>query len=210
MKGLTLTKKWLRERERDYYHRLAKEEGYRSRAAYKLLQIAEKYSFIKNGDVVVDFGAAPGGWMQVAIKLVGKDGYVLGVDLKPVDDLGLANISSIVCDVEKLKSADLLAKLPRVADVVLADLSPNVSGFWDVDHYKQIYLSETSLNLAVDILRVGGSFLVKAFQGSSLKDFMDQVKTYFKIIRIVKPKASRMTSAELYILALDLIDRHKQ
>ena len=198
-----MTKKWLRERKRDYYHRLAQVEGYRSRAAYKLLQIAEKHRFIKEGDTIVDLGAAPGGWMQVAKKLVGEDGYVLGIDLKPIDNLNLTNVSSIISDVEKLKSADLLARLPREADVVLSDLSPNVSGIWELDHERQIYLSEASLKLAIDILHVGGNFLVKAFQGSSLKEFTDMVKAHFRVVKIVKPKASRMKSAEIYILALN-------
>ena len=205
-----MTRKWYRERKNEYYHRLAKVEGYRSRAAYKLFQIAEKYSFIYEGNVVVDLGAAPGGWMQAARKLVGEKGYVLGVDLKPISNFGLSNVSSIVGDIKTLRSADLLAKLPREADAVLADLSPNVSGFWNIDQARQIYLSETSLKLALDILRVGGSFLVKAFQGSSLKEFMNMVKAYFRIIRVVKPKASRMKSAELYILALDFNGKRAQ
>lgn len=197
-----MTKKWIRERKRDFYHRLAREEGYRSRASYKLLQIAEKHSLMKMGDVVVDLGAAPGGWMQAARKLVGEEGYVLGVDLKPIDDLDLPNVTSVVGDVERLNNSDILKMLPREADVVLSDLSPNVSGNWDLDHARQIYLAETSLKLAVDILHVGGNFLVKAFQGSSFMDFIDQVKAYFRIVRIVKPKASRRESAEAYVVAL--------
>jgi len=197
-----LTKKWLRERKRDYYHRLAREEGYRSRSAYKLLQAAEKYHFIKEGDVVVDLGAAPGGWMQAAGKLVGEEGYVLGVDLKPIDGLDLANVSSIVGDVEKLEGPDILGRLPREADAVLSDLSPNVSGVWDLDHARQIHLSENALKLAVSVLRIGGNFFAKVFQGSSMGEFIDKVKTHFGVVRVIKPGASRKGSAEVYVVAL--------
>jgi len=178
------------------------EEGYRSRATYKLLQIAEKYRLIKEGDIVVDFGAAPGGWMQAARKLVGEKGYVLGIDLKPMKNLNYANVSSIVDDVEKLIGTEVLQKLPREANVILSDLSPNLSGNWELDHAKQIYLAETSLKLSADILRIGGSLLVKAFQGGSLMAFVSKVKTYFKVVRIVKPRASRKESAELYVMAI--------
>lgn len=197
-----MTKKWLRERKGEYYHRMAVVEGYRSRAAYKLLQAAEKYHFIKEGDVVIDLGAAPGGWMQVTRRLVGEGGYVLGVDLKPIEVLRVANVSSIVGDIEKLDEKDILKKLPREADVVLSDISPNISGVWDLDHARQIYLSEISLKLAVSVLRVGGSFYVKVFQGSSFKEFIDKVKVYFRDVRIIKPPASRKESAEIYVIAM--------
>jgi 23S rRNA (uridine2552-2'-O)-methyltransferase len=198
-----LTKKWIRERKHDYYHRLAKEEGYRSRAAYKLLQIVEKYHLIKQGDVVVDLGAAPGGWMQAARKLVGEEGYVLGIDLKPINNLGYTNVTSIIGDAETLRSSDVLRILPKEADVVLSDVSPNVSGNWELDHAKQIYLAEMSLKLAVGVLRVGANFLVKAFDGSYMMDFVNKTKMHFRIVRIVKPKASRKTSAEVYITAVN-------
>ena len=198
-----MTKKWLRERKNDHYYRLSKVEGYRSRAAYKLLQIAEKYHIIKEGDVVVDLGAAPGGWIQAARKLVGEEGYVLGIDLKPISDLSFANVSFIIGDVEKLNCSDIMQRLPREADVVVSDLSPNVSGNWELDHARQIYLAENSLKLAVDILRDGGSFLVKAFHGGSLMEFVDKVKAYFRIIRIVKPRATRKRSAEVYVVAIE-------
>ncbi len=197
-----MTRKWLRERQRDYYHRLAKEEGYRSRAAYKLLEAAEKYHFIKPGDVVLDLGAAPGGWMQAASKLVGEEGCVLGVDLKPVEDLKLLKVSSIVGDIEKIEPQGVLKLLPREADVVLSDLAPNVSGVWELDHTRQIYLSEASLRLAVAVLRVRGSFFLKVFQGSGLDAFLENVKAFFGVVRVIKPRASRKSSAEIYVLAM--------
>jgi 23S rRNA (uridine2552-2'-O)-methyltransferase len=201
--SVRLTKQWRRARERDYYHRRAKEEGYRSRAAYKLLQAVEKYHFINKGDVVVDFGAAPGSWMQVAQKLVEEKGHVLGIDLVPILKFNSNNVAFLLGDIKKFAEADIIKMLPREADVVLSDLSPNVSGIWDVDHAKQIHLSEVSLELACHVLRSGGNFFVKAFEGSSLKEFMSRVKTLFTRVRIMKPKATRKRSAEVYIMALN-------
>ena len=198
-----MTRKWLRERKRDYYHRLAKEEGYRSRSAYKLIEVAEKYQFIKQGDVVLDLGAAPGGWMQVAKKIVGEKGYVLGIDLKPIANLELNNVSSITSDIEKIEATEVRKGLPREADVVISDLAPNVSGVWELDHTRQIYLSEISLKLATAVLRMKGSFFLKVFQGSSWNTFLDHVKTYFEVVKVIKPRASRKNSAEIYVLALE-------
>ncbi len=197
-----MTKKWLRARRRDYYHRLAKEEGYRSRAAYKLLQTSKKYRLIKKGDVVVDLGAAPGGWMQVARELVGEDGYVLGVDKELIEGFEWENVVSLVSDINILNEADLLEELPRKADVVLSDISPNISGIWEVDHARQIGLAEASLRTVIAVLRRENAFFVKVFQGDLLKAFLEKVKEYFRVVRLVKPKASRPRSSEIYILAL--------
>ena len=145
--------------------------------------------------------------MQAAGKLVGEDGYVLGIDLKKIDALGLTNVSSVIGDVEKLEGVDVLKLLPRKADVVLSDLSPNVSGVWELDHAKQIYLSELALKLTVAILRPEGNFYAKVFHGISLKEFIDKVKVHFKVVRILKPQASRKGSAEVYIVALGFISR---
>ena len=197
-----LTKKWLRERERDHYHRLAKEEGYRSRAAYKLLQISKKYQLMKDGDVIVDLGAFPGGWMQSARTIVGEKGYILGVDIKPIEAFPLPNVESIIGDIRDIKELNLLEKLPRKADTVLSDISPNISGVWEVDHARQIELAEASLKLTSTVLRSGGNFLVKTFQGDLLNDFVKEVKKSFNIVRLVKPLASRPKSSEVYILGL--------
>jgi 23S rRNA (uridine2552-2'-O)-methyltransferase len=199
-----MTKKWLRERRRDYYHRLAKEEGYRSRAAYKLLQTSAKHRLIRKGNVIVDLGAAPGGWMQVARELVGVEGYVLGVDKELIEGFEWENVDSIVGDINFLDGSELLRKLPRKADVVLSDVSPNISGVWEIDHARQIGLAEASLRIAVTVLRRKGSFFVKVFQGDLLKDFVEKVKGCFRVVKLVKPKASRKRSSEMYVLALGL------
>ena len=197
-----MTKKWLREREKDHYHRLAKEEGYRSRAAYKLLQISKKYQLIMEGDTVVDLGAAPGGWMQVARTIVGEKGYVLGIDLKPIEAFPWPNVESLVGDIRDVEELKLQERLPKKADAVLSDVSPNISGIWEVDHAKQIELAEASLKLASTILRSRGNFLVKAFQGDLLNGFVREVKRSFSVVKLVKPMASRAKSSEVYILGL--------
>jgi 23S rRNA (uridine2552-2'-O)-methyltransferase len=198
-----LPKAWVRERKRDYYYRLAKEEQYRSRAAYKLLETARKFDLIKTGDVVVDLGATPGGWMQAARKAVGETGFVLGVDLKPIEPIEDTNVRSILGDITQPETVDIIREfLPKAADVVLSDVSPNISGVWELDHARQIDLAGKSLQLALSVLRLGGNFFVKVFQGEMLDDFVSDVRQNFAFVRLIKPKASRRKSAELYVLGL--------
>ncbi len=200
-----MPKAWVRERKREHYYRKAKEEKLRSRAAYKLLQAVKKYKFIKTGQVVVDLGAAPGGWTQASRRLVGSAGFVLAVDLKRIEPFNSANVRAIVGDVTELQTVkDILEFLPRSADAVIADVSPNISGIWGLDHARQIDLARQSLRIATSILRVGGNFFVKVFQGSMLNDFVDEAKQCFSFVKLVKPKASRAKSAELYVLGMNL------
>jgi len=182
---------------------LAKEERYRSRAAYKLLEAVNKYGFIKPGDVVVDLGAAPGGWMQAARKIVGEAGFVLGVDVKPIEPIEDANVRSVVEDITETETVETVKELlPRLADVVLSDVSPNVSGVWELDHARQIDLSRRSLQLAASVLKPGGNFFVKVFQGEMLEDFVFEMRQSFASVKLVKPKASRRKSAEIFVLGL--------
>jgi len=198
-----LPKAWVRERKRDYYYRLAKQEQYRSRAAYKLLEAVNKYRFMKSGDVVVDLGAAPGGWMQASRKIVGETGFVLGVDVKAMEPIEDANVRSFVGDITELETVKIINELlPRAADVVLSDVSPNVSGIWELDHARQIDLARRSLQLAVSVLKTGGNFFVKVFQGDMLNDFVFEMKQSFASVRLVKPKASRRKSSEIFVLGL--------
>jgi len=199
-----LSKEWLRRRRRDYFYRKAKEESYRSRASFKLLQAVKKYNFIKLGDVVVDLGASPGGWLQVAREIVGDKGFVLGLDLVKIKPLGFPNVYIIVGDVKDPEiTRRIKAVLPRLADVVLSDVSPNISGVWEVDHARQIELAECSLQIAVSILGPKGYFFVKVFMGEMFNSYLNQVKKYFSSVRVFKPKASRAESAEIYVLALE-------
>jgi 23S rRNA (uridine2552-2'-O)-methyltransferase len=200
-----LPKAWIQERKRDYYYRKAKEEKYRSRATYKLFQAIEKYHFIKNGDVVVDLGAAPGGWTQAARKNVGSRGFVLGVDLKPVEPFPRSNVRTIIGDINEQETLEqILSMLPRKADVVISDASPNISGIWEVDHARQIDLAHQSLKIALETLRPLGNFFVKVFEGDLLVDFINKVKRHFEVVRIIKPKASRAKSSEIFVLGMHL------
>ena len=200
-----MPKAWIQERKRDYYYRKAKEEKYRSRATYKLFQAIEKYHFIKNGDVVVDLGAAPGGWVQAARKIVGSRGFVLGVDLKPVEPFPRSNVRTIIGDINEQETLEqILSMLPRKADVVISDASPNISGIWEVDHARQIDLAHQSLKIALETLRPLGNFFVKVFEGDLLVDFINKVKRHFEVVRIIKPKASRAKSSEIFVLGMHL------
>jgi 23S rRNA (uridine2552-2'-O)-methyltransferase len=198
--------RWLRQRKRDQFHRLAKQKGYRSRASFKLFQVTKRYRFIKRGDRVLDLGAAPGGWLQAARKVVGAEGYVLGVDKDPIEDLPYQNVTVFVTDVTQ---SDVIERIQSVSglafDVVVSDLSPNISGVWEVDHARQMELARTALRIARVILRPAGNMLVKIFQGSELKEFQLEMKSSFSTLRIVKPPASRPESAELYFLGLGFL-----
>ncbi|MCL2476989.1 RlmE family RNA methyltransferase [Candidatus Bathycorpusculum sp.] len=201
----TTPKAWIRERKNEFYYKKAKEENYRSRSTYKLVQANNKYSFIKLHDIVVDLGAAPGGWIQAARKMTGKHGFVLGVDLKPIEPFTQEYIRTIVADLtEPNITEQILSFLPRAPDVVISDAAPNVTGVWEVDHACQIDLASNALKIAKRILKPGGNFFVKVFQGDLLNDFTTDIKDNFESVRVVKPQASRAKSSEEYILALGL------
>lgn len=205
-----LPKAWLQDRRRDYYYRKAKEEKYRSRAAYKLLQAVEKYNFIKKGNVVVDLGAAPGGWMQVVEKIVGNKGFVLGVDIKPLAPFPQKFVRTIIGDITYPETVQqILDFLPREADTVISDASPNISGVWEVDHARQIDLAHQAFKIALKILSPSGNFFVKIFEGDMLNDFINIIKNHFKVIKITKPKASRAKSSELFVLGMNITQHNK-
>ena len=202
---ILLPKAWIQDRKRDYYYQKAKAENYRSRATYKLSQTARKYRFIHRGDVVVDLGAAPGGWIQAARKIAGKTGFVLGVDLKPIEPFPQEYIRTIVADfTEPTAVQQILAFLPRKADVVLSDASPNISGIWEVDNARQIDLAGEALKVALSVLRPSGNVFVKVFEGNMLQGFVKTVKKHFEVVKVIKPKASRAKSSEMYLLAMKL------
>jgi 23S rRNA (uridine2552-2'-O)-methyltransferase len=202
---IPLPKAWIQDRKREYYYKKAKEENYRSRAIYKLVQANEKYGFIQRNDVVVDLGAAPGGWIQAARKMTGKKGFVLGVDLKPIEPFTQEYIRTIIADLtEPGIVQEIRSFLPREADTVISDAAPNITGVWEVDHAKQIDLATNALEIAQCILRPQGNFFVKLFEGEMFNDFILKVKGLFETVKIVKPQASRAKSSEMYLLALGL------
>ena len=200
-----MPKAWIRERKNEFYYKKAKQENYRSRATYKLVQANNKHGFIKLHDIVVDLGAAPGGWIQAARKMTGKHGFVLGVDLKPIEPFTQEYIRTIVADLcDPHIAEEILSFLPRRPDVVLCDAAPNITGVWEVDHARQIDLATQSMEIAKCILQPCGNFFVKVFEGDLLNDFIQTVKTNFETVKLVKPQASRAKSSEMYILALCL------
>ena len=198
-----MPKAWIQDRKHDYYYQKAKAEQYRSRATYKLSETAIKFHFINRGDVVVDLGAAPGGWIQAARKIVGKTGFVLGVDLKPIEPFPWEYVRTIVADMTDPEMLpQILSFLPRKPDVVISDASPNISGVWELDHARQIDLATQALQLALNLLRPRGNFFVKVFEGDLLDGYVKMVKKHFEVIKFVKPKASRAKSSEIYVLAM--------
>jgi len=200
-----LPKAWIRERKNEHYYKKAKAENYRSRATYKLVQVNEKYGFIKLHTVVVDLGAAPGGWIQAARKMVGRHGFILGVDLKPIEPFPQAYVRSIIGDLTDPDIAEqILSFLPRKPDAVISDAAPNVTGVWEVDHALQIDLASKALDVALQILHPNGNFFVKLFQGDLMDEFVQTVKGHFAEVKFVKPDASRAKSSEMYLLALGL------
>ena len=200
-----LPKAWIQDRKKEYYYKKAKAENYRSRATYKLAQAAERYGFIERHAVIVDLGAAPGGWIQAAKKVAGNRCFVLGVDLKPIPAFPQPYVRTIIGDMTDPElPAQILSFLPRKADVVLSDASQNISGVWEVDHARQIDLAEHALQVALKVLRPSGNFFVKVFEGDLLDDFVDRVSKHFETVKVVKPPASRAKSSEMYVLGMQV------
>jgi 23S rRNA (uridine2552-2'-O)-methyltransferase len=157
---------------------------------------------------VVDLGAAPGGWLQAVRKIVGDTGFVLGVDLKPIDVFYESNIRTIISDIREQKTTEIIREfLSRNADVVVSDVAPEISGIWELDHANQIDLASHSLRIAMGVLQPHGHFFVKAFEGCLLNDFVKKVRRRFDFVKRVKPRASRPESAEIYVLGMNLKQR---
>jgi len=189
------------ERKREHYYCLAKKIGYRSRAAFKLIQLNERYNILRRGDVVVDLGAAPGGWLQVAAEKIGEEGFVLGVDLQPIKPLKFPNVRTIVADIlDSTTPERILKEIPRKADVVLSDASPRITGVWSVDHARSAELVLSVLKICQKILSPGGRALVKVFQGEQFPEILKEFRKNFDFVKVSKPIASRKQSAESYII----------
>jgi len=191
----------LADSKKDQFRRLAREQGYRSRSAFKLKQINESYKILNRGNCVVDIGCAPGGWIQIALSEVGPKGKVIGIDIKKIEPLTKALfIQGNIQDEEIINS--ILKFSNSSVDVVLSDLSPNVSGNWDLDHARQIDLTRTALKLSNKILKKDGKVVIKVFQGDMLNELIDELKKEFKKIIRTKPNASRQTSSEIYLICI--------
>jgi 23S rRNA (uridine2552-2'-O)-methyltransferase len=192
---------WMQEHITDYYVKQAKREGYPSRAAYKLLEIQAKDKIIQPGMIIVDLGAAPGGWSTVAIELLGGRGEVIALDCLPMNPP--TGVHFIQGD---FTENDVLARLMdylnhQAVDLVMSDMAPNISGLKSVDQPKSMYLAELAVDFALQTLGSGGKFLIKLFQGEGVDQFIAGLRQNFAKIKIRKPKASRSRSSEIYVLA---------
>jgi 23S rRNA (uridine2552-2'-O)-methyltransferase len=193
--------------KKDQYRKLAKQKGYRSRAAFKLLQLNKSYKIIKKSDKVVEFGCAPGGWIQVVSQLVGQSGFVLGMDLKEISPLaGTRFIQGSIDDPQLTQSLLQTIGPGEKFDVVLSDMSPNVSGIWEIDHERQISLTKHALHVSTKILVGGGNAVYKIFQGISTRSFVDELAEHFALVKLSKPPASRQESSELYVVCLGFME----
>jgi 23S rRNA (uridine2552-2'-O)-methyltransferase len=192
----------LTDSKKDQFRRLARDQGYRSRSAFKLKQINQSYRILNKGDCIVDIGCAPGGWMQIALPEVGTKGKVIGVDIKKIEPLSNAFI--IQGNIEDEHVTDNILKISNsCVDVVLSDLSPNVSGNWELDHARQIDLTRNALRLSSIILKKRGKAVFKVFQGDMLNELVVELKKKFKKVILTKPTASRQVSSEIYLICLD-------
>lgn len=192
--------RWLHEHFNDPYVLKAQAQGYRSRAVFKLLEIQQKDRLLRPGMVVVDLGAAPGGWSQVAAEIVGDKGIVVASDILPMDPVpGVAFVQGDFRE-EAVFTAILAALDGRPVDLVISDMAPNMSGERSVDQPRAMYLAELALDLSRRVLKPGGSLLVKVFQGEGIDAFRQEMKQSFRVLQVRKPDASRARSAEVYLL----------
>ena len=189
----------LEDAKKDHYRKLAKEQGYRSRSAFKLIELNQKYNLIKSNDNILDFGAAPGGWLQVASKLVMPKGKVIGVDLLPIKPIN-DNVTIFQGDIRNEKVVNnILNEIGRKVDVILSDIAPNISGIWKIDHNNQIDLTRLIIDRFPELLEKNGGCLLKAFDGPMLKPLENELRKNFTNVKLIKPKVSRNASSELYI-----------
>ena len=198
------SQRWLQEHNSDHYVKRAQQDGYRSRASYKLLELHKKDRLFKPGMTVVDLGAAPGGWSQVAVTLVGDKGRVVASDILPMDSI--AGVDFVEGDFTEESVLDEILELleGQQADLVILDMAPNMSGMKAVDQPKAMYLIELALELACQILKPEGVFVAKVFHGEGFDDFLRDTKRRFQQVVTRKPDASRSRSREVYLVARGL------
>ena len=192
---------WMDEHFNDHYVMKAKEEGYRSRACYKLMELDDKDKLIKSGMTVVDLGSAPGGWSQVAAKRVGDHGLVVASDILPMD--GIAGVTFLQGDfTEESVFEELMTVIGnRPVDLVISDMAPNMSGMSAVDQPSAMYLVELALDMAKQVLKPGGNYAAKVFQGEGFDEYLKDLRTSFQKVVTRKPESSRARSREVYLVA---------
>ncbi|MFQ3476488.1 TRAM domain-containing protein [Halonotius sp. F2-221B] len=188
-------------RKDEYYNR-AKQEGYRTRAAYKLKQLDREADLLSHGDRVVDLGAAPGGWLQVAAEAVGETGTVVGVDFQRIRELDHDNVETIKGDMTEERTQDRLTEVigEDGADLVISDMAPNMTGEYDLDHARSVHLARQAFAVAEEILATDGDFVAKVFQGQDLEALREEIEEAFQYVRTMNPEASRDSSSEVYLV----------
>ena len=197
------SRRWLAEHFDDHYVKLAQKQGLRSRSAFKLLELQDKYQLVRPGMIVVDLGSAPGGWCQVVQSVLGANGRLIAMDILPMEPLhGVQFIQGDFTEDEPLQLLEEALQGEQV-DLVLSDMAPNMSGMAATDQAKAMYLAELALEYAQAQLKPGGVFLVKLFQGEGFDGFVREVRSLFGKVQVRKPKASRPRSREVYLLARD-------
>lgn len=197
---MALHDRWVEERRHEHYYKLAKKLNYRSRASFKLIQLDTNFSIFELGDSVVDLGACPGGWLQVAKERVGVTGKVIGVDLRRIRPL--EGIETILGDITEDKTMiELLEKFGGKADVVLSDMAPNIAGHYSTDHARSVELCMYAVNVCDRVLKKNGKCVMKVFQGDMINDLLRELEKRFKSVRVTSPDASRDTSSEVYVVA---------
>jgi 23S rRNA (uridine2552-2'-O)-methyltransferase len=195
------SKRWLSEHFDDQYVKMAQQQGYRSRSAFKLVELQDKYELVRSGMTVVDLGAAPGGWCQVAKPLVGESGRVIGLDILEMEPVhGVDFIQGDFTEDEPLRELEAALGGQEV-DLVLSDMAPNMSGMAAIDQAKAMYLAELALEFVKEHLKQGGDYVVKLFQGTDFDGYVREVRSLFEKVQVRKPKASRPRSKEVYLLA---------
>ena len=192
------SKRWLQEHHQDAYVLKAREQGYRSRAVFKLAEIQQKDRIIKSGQLVLDLGAAPGGWSEYAQQIVGDQGQVIALDLLPIEPI--TGVKFLQGDFTEQQTLDQLLVLidDRRLDLVISDMAPNLSGMDSVDQPRSVYLAELAFDVARQFLAADGGFVVKLFQGEGFEDLISLLRLNFKSVRFRKPDASRARSSEIY------------
>jgi 23S rRNA (uridine2552-2'-O)-methyltransferase len=199
--------RWYQEKKREHYYRAAKAAGYRARSAYKLQQIQQRFSLIAAGDTVLDLGAAPGGWSQVAGELVGDNGCVIAVDLSPIKPLPHVTIITGDMTAPQTLQEVLTALAGAPVDVVISDMSPDITGHYTVDQARSFFLSERALEVAAQVLKKGGHFACKLFEGEDSPAFIKKVRSTFRQVKVYSPQASRKSSSEVYIVAKGFVPK---
>ncbi|ALG82970.1 RlmE family RNA methyltransferase [Halanaeroarchaeum sulfurireducens] len=186
---------------RDHYYNKSKQEGYRSRSAYKLKQLDREVGLLPDGGTVVDLGAAPGGWLQVAAEAVGPSGRVIGVDRQRISDLDDHEVETIRGDMTEDDTKERVREVAGgTVDTVVSDLAPNMTGEYSVDHARSVHLARQALETALDLLGAGGDFAVKVFDGQDFDAFREDVAASFEYVRVLRPDASRDSSSEVYVV----------